>query len=139
MALSNWLTRGEWNTAFFSYLALVLATRNDGEDAPPYPCDLSFQLRVGICLMDVQGYKAWTGVTVADNSNHLSVRKEERSRYGARAVTAEGDNSACLVEVMEGRLDVKARARETLAWMDAHPELDAPFTRVVCERIAADG
>lgn len=136
MALSNWLTRGEWNAAFLAYLCGV---DPDDPKAFPYPVDLSTQLRVGICLLQQQGYTEWGGIHVNDPRNPDSVHKAEDSRYGVNACTAEGDNGACLVEIMEGTIDIPARAEETLTWLDQHPELNFPILREICQGIMTPG
>ena len=132
MALSNWLTRNEWSASFIAYFT---GTDPSGEDpeALPYPVNLDTHLRTGICLLSHHGYKGWTGIRVPDDEDPDSVHKEEDSKYGASACTAEGDNSTCLVEVMQGTLDMKTRAEEVLLWMDEHPEVDFPTLRSACE------
>lgn len=135
MALSNWLTRNEWSASFIAYLTGVDPSGEDPE-AFPYPVDLSTHLRTGICIVNRCGYKEWAGIRVPDDGDPDSIHKDEDSKYGASACTAEGDNSECLVEVMTGRLDVKTRSKEVLAWMDVHPELDFPSLRAMCEIFA---
>lgn len=132
MALSNWLTRGEWNASFISYFTGVDFS-GQNPDALPYPIDLSTHLRGGICLLNRHGYKEWTGIRVADENDPNSIHKEEESKYGARACTAEEDNSACLLEIMDGTINIMDRARETLLWLDKHPEIDFPALRLACE------
>ena len=118
MALSNWLTRQEWNGAYTLYMCEALDRRAD------YPTDLSTLLLVGICLMAQAGYREWGGISVPDPHDPSSVRKSEQTRYGAEACMAEGDNSACLVEQMMGEFDPLARLREFREWAATRPELD---------------
>lgn len=125
MALSNWLTRDEWNAAFLAYLAV---------EERPAP-DLSLHLRVGICYVHLSGYTAWKGIRVGDPDDPRSVSKDYESAYKVDAITAERDNSACLLEIMEGHLDLSKRAQETLVWMDKHPELQFPHLRSLCEHL----
>jgi hypothetical protein len=124
LALSNWLTRQEWNAAFFTYLTLVNLENTDDPESAPWPVDLSTHLRVGICVLDRMGYKGWTGITVTNNGDPDSVSKCEDSRYASHACTAEGNNANCLVEIMDGTIDFRGRTRELLLWLGDHPELD---------------
>lgn len=135
MALSNWLTRGEWSAAYLVYLAGVDFSETPDPEALPWPVDLSFHLRMGICILHKCGYTNWGGIAVPDCADPDSVHKSEETRYGVNAITAEGDNGGCLVEVMESTLDLKTRAAETLVWMGEHPELDCPFLADLCQHL----
>lgn len=118
MALSNWMTRQEWNGAYTLYMCEVLRRRAE------YPTDLSTLLRTGVCLMARAGYQDWGGITVSDPMDPDTVRKAEKSRYGVNACTAEGNNAGCLLEQMTGELDLLARMREFREWAKSRPELD---------------
>lgn len=137
MALSNWLTRGEWNASFISYFTRVDFSGRD-PDALLYPIDLSTHLRGGICILNQHGYKEWAGIRVPDEKDPDSIYKEEDSKYGVRACTAEEDNSACLLEIMDGSFNVLVRAQETLLWLGEHPEVDFPALRSTCEMLLED-
>lgn len=135
MALSNWLTRNEWNAAYFAYLVCVDFSENPDPQSFPFPVDLSTHLRVGICLVHQHGYTDWSGIAVPNPEDFNSVRKSEDTRYGVNACTAEGDNAGCLAEILEGKLDLKVRAGEVLVWLDQHPELNFEGLRLLCQHV----
>ena len=118
MALSNWLTRNEWSAA---YIAGSWLAQTGQLDAP----SASEILRGGICYLDRLGYTDWTGVTVGDNIDLDTVHKDENSKYGVNACTAEGDNSGCLVEVMGLAPFDPNRFSEVRKWI-AEVGVDAP-------------
>ena len=130
MALSNWLTRQEWNGAFVLY---ICEAQNGNA---PYPVDMSAHLHGGICFMDKAGYKNWTGIKVGNNEDPDTVHKAEGTRYGSRACTAEGDNSGALVEIMTGQLDGHARMMEFLEWAKGHPELNLTKYQALLDEMA---
>lgn len=114
MTLSNYLTRDEWNAAFFGYFFLVKYEK------AIWPVDLSTQLRTGILLLNSQNYTNWQGVSVGEqNSNINSVQKTGRLSLCTRGK----DNSNCLVEILNGTLDYKERAFETLEWLTNNSKL----------------
>ncbi len=134
MALSNWLTRGEWNASFLAYY--VYAAQQAETTGQVLHANLSTQLRTGICMLDHHGYKNWTGIGVSDNTDLNSIAKSDNTKYGVNACTAEGDNSGVLADMISGTLDVPTRADETLLWMKQHPELVFPELLNLCEAIA---
>ena len=119
MALSAWLTRGEWNAAFFAGALFD-------------PTDLSDQMRKGVCALHQHGYTTWRGVLVADPRDPGSVRKNRDLPGASEACTTEGDNSECLAEIMLRTIDYKGRAQEVLVWLDRHPHVDFPVLRALC-------
>lgn len=131
MALSDWLTRDEWNAAFLGYMALVTGD----EEGFPWPVDLSTQLRVGIIVVNKAGYTDWAGISIGDPDDYKTVSGDLESRLGVDACTAERDNSACLAELMTGKLDILARAAETLVWLEAHPEIAFEPLTMLCQHL----
>jgi len=107
MALSNWLTRGEWNAAWL----LGISPLEDGE-APVK--SLGEQLRRGIKILHEAGYRDWTGLAVNDQGD---AEKDPDSKYGAQACTAEGNNAGALAEHIAGTFDARGRFEEACAWL----------------------
>ncbi len=91
MALSNWLTRDEWNACYFTGLRQGTGS------------DLGQQLCAGIAALHQAGYK-FKGIESSANGDYKKV-----------TMCCEG-NDSCLVEVMTGTLDVLGRAKELLLW-----------------------
>lgn len=132
MSLSNWLTRGEWNAAYFVYHFCQATSEIEEEH------DLSTALRYGICVLDKLGYKSWTGVKVPDNADITSVEKDVNSKYGSDACIKEGYNAACMVEIMMGELEYTNRLQETINWINHKNEINDVFKNVFidfCEKM----
>lgn len=97
MSLSNWLTRDEWNAAYFAGIKVA-------SDGTPFN-NLSDQLRLGIAALHGAGYQ-FQGISIDDDG-------------GVHRVTQVGDgNERVLAELMKGSFDVAARALETLAFAE---------------------
>lgn len=113
MALSNWLTRDEWNAAYF--LGMDAAEKRAQKCA-----DLGEQLLLGIAALHLTGYK-FTGIEVVNEPGMMAGINYRKVRQ-----CSEG-NEQCLVEFMDGTLDLVGRAREFLKWAEGHPNLDVAW------------
>lgn len=106
MALSNWLTRNEWNACYFAGLKEQI----DGK-----PCEgLGDQLCLGIGLLCRAGY-VFTGIEATRNGGYRKVRQ------------CCGGNEAVLAELMgaNGGFDAIGRAQEAIAFVaTALPDMD---------------
>ena len=98
MALSNWLTRQEWNACFFAGMKEEICA------------DLGTQLRLGIGLLHRSGY-VFEGITSTAAGDYEKVTQ-----------CCDG-NERVLVEFLDGSFDPRGRAKEVLAWTDG-PNLD---------------
>jgi hypothetical protein len=102
MALSNWLTREEWNTAYFA--GVVNADENSH--------GLGDLLIAGMVAMHKAGY-IFTGINIDDNGNYNKITQ------------CCGDNAGVLVELMDGSFNAMERAKSAVAYADVHiPNLD---------------
>ncbi len=128
MSLSAYLTRDEWNAAFF------VAAHASAEGRIPLVRDLSDQLRWGIVLLHKAGL-AFGGVEAHGDSPD-DVEK----------VTCldNPSNVGVLADVISGRFDGRRRLYEFLDWAGRHAEVDVASTVAsICEPLGdvrdADG
>jgi hypothetical protein len=96
MALSNWLTRDEWNACYFA-----------GGDAYP---NLGDRMQAGIAVLHKAGHK-FAGIKSFEDGSYEKVSQ------------CCGGNEAVLAEFMLGVFDKAGRFQELLAWKDG-PVLD---------------
>lgn len=104
MALSNWLTRNEWNACYFAGMKEAI----DGR-----PCnDLGEQMRLGIGVLHRAGY-IFNGIKSTAKGDY---EKVTQCCHG---------NEAILAEIIGGYggFDGLARAKEVLVWANG-PKLD---------------
>lgn len=109
MALSNWLTRDEWNACYFAGIKEII----DGK-----PCNgLGDQLCLGIGYLHRAGHK-FTGIT-----------SDEKGNYDKVTQCCTG-NETVLAELIGGYggFDKLARAKEVLEWKDG-PNIDWDWLR----------
>lgn len=98
MALSNWLTRDEWNAVFF------VGLKEKIEGKPVH--NLSNQLQLGIGALHRAGYV------------FQGIKSTAEGEYEKVMMCCDG-NENILVEVMTQTLDVSARARELLVFAES--------------------
>lgn len=118
MALSNWLTRDEWNAVYFAGMRAVI----DGET-----CDsLGNQMRLGIAALHRSGYR-FRGINADKNGCYEKV------------VQVCAGNERCLAEMMDGTFDRLGRARELLRFADAEPlRIDLAWLREAVEPLTEE-
>lgn len=107
MALSNWLTRDEWNAVYFA--AVDVARRGEGEFD-----NLGDRMRLGIGELVKHGYK------------FRGIDADERGNYTKRVQVCAG-NETVLAELIGGYggFDGLARAKEAIAFASREiPTLD---------------
>lgn len=102
MALSNWLTRNEWNACYFA----GIKEKMDGKLCG----DLGTHLRLGIGALHRSGY-AFRGIMSTAEGDYEKVTQ-----------CCDG-NESVLAEILDGSFDMRGRAKEVLAWTDG-PKLD---------------
>lgn len=109
MALSNWLTRNEWNAVYFAGLGRAL----DGEKCE----SLGDQMRLCIAALHNSGYR------------FRGINSDENGGYEKVVQCCEG-NERCLAEVMDGSFDKLGRAKEALEFASREiPTLDFAWLR----------
>ena len=118
MALSNWLTRDEWNACFILGWKKLARKRNISSEEQ---VDLSTQMRAGIAVMAKAGYK-FKGINADENGDFEKVTQ-----------CCKG-NESCLAEFLTGNLDVLRRSEELLAWAPANiPSINLRWLRKLVE------
>ena len=115
MALSNWLTRDEWNAVYFQ--GMHAAELRNGKCV-----DLSEQLMLGVAVLHRTGYK-FTGIEVLNEPKDPSGVTYRKVR-----MCCEG-NEKCLGEFMDGSLDLVGRATEFLKWAEGYPNVDVAWLK----------
>ena len=101
MALSNWLTRNEWNMAYFA-----------GVQTHPHPNGLGEILIAGMVAMHKAGW-IFQGIDIDDNGNYQKLTQ------------CCDDNANVLAEMITDTFDWVGRAREAIAYADFYfPALD---------------
>lgn len=113
MALSNWLTRDEWNACYFAGFKAAI----DGEICN----NLSDRMRLGIGALHRAGY-VFAGITSSPDGD-----------YGKVEQCCDG-NETVLAELMGGYggFDSVARAKEVLAWANG-PKMDWSWLKEALE------
>jgi hypothetical protein len=120
MALSNYLTRGEWNAAYFAGMLRAL------EAGPGGMLNMSDTLRAGIAEIARSGYE-FRGLTVAEDG---TAHKREQ--------VVGPDNAAVLAELIDGTFDARARSKEALAFADENlPNMDWQWLKDVIREVEA--
>lgn len=120
MALSNWLTRDEWNAVYFAGIKPILNT-----DKEYY--NLGNQLRLGIVELVKAGYK-FRGIDADKDGNVVK-----------RVQCCDG-NETVLVEIYNGEFDYIKRAKETLKFTAREiPSLDLTWVQEIIEAMADKG
>lgn len=120
MALSNWLTRDEWNACYFAGMGEIL----DGKEAE----GLGDQLRLGIGVLHRAGYK-FRGIDSTPEGDYTKVTQ-----------CCEG-NESVLAEMMGGYggFNKFERAKETLEFAKkALPNVDFTWLEEVVKEVEED-
>jgi hypothetical protein len=101
MALSNWLTRTEWNIAYFA--GLVNERKSD---------DLGGILIGGLVAMHKAGW-IFEGIDIDNDGNYTKINQ------------CCAGNEMVLAELINGSFSPRQRAEEAIAYVDAHfPAID---------------
>lgn len=111
MALSNWLTRDEWNACWVLGLEKII-----DDEIEEY--GLGKQLRLGIATLHKLGYK-FTGIAdITEDGNFTKV-----------SMCCTG-NETVLGELIDGTFNKLGRSREALAFFEKElPEYDASWLK----------
>ena len=115
MALSNWLTRNEWNACYFAGMKEII----DGKPAE----GLGDQLRLGISVLHRAGYE-FTGIESTLEGDYTKVTQ-----------CCDG-NESVLAELIGacGGFDRVGRAKELLAWKDG-PKVDWTWLKEIIDSL----
>lgn len=116
MALSNWLTRDEWNAVYFAGLKLAI----DGAECK----NMGDQLRLGIGALNRAGYN-FTGIVSTPDGDYEKVSQ------------CCNGNETVLAEMMGayGGFDKVARAKEVLAWTGSPEAMDWSWLREALKEV----
>ena len=116
MAISNWLTRDEWNAVFFAGLEAAHKYNEEHGKMPEGPQwgGLGGIMHFGMGALAGAGYK-FTGIDAQPNGDYEKVRQ------------CCGGNERVLAEFIDGTFSAYDRSRELLRWLKNHEDLKHLF------------